>query len=165
MFVFVIVAVTVTNSIEYIELQIKQAAELERQRREDELQKQKHNDVLEGIRLAVVEAKVEQARAQGQTQAESAAHLRSAQNYQELLKASDKRGEMQSKLSLINNQTIAHVPAKCTNGHCHNLVCTPPVVQAYALSTSSYFIKFIFIVVCLFDMYQLSALTPQKSQV
>jgi hypothetical protein len=49
---------------------------------------------------------------------------------------------------VINNQTIAH-----------------SMLQAYALSTSSYFIKFIFIVVCLFDMYQLSALTPQKSQV
>ena len=148
MFVFVIVAVTVTNSIVYIELQIKQAAELERQRREDELEKKKHLDELERQKLAAVNATVEQARVQGKTQAESVAHLKSAQQFQELLKASDKRNEMQSKLSLINNQTIAH-----------------SMLQGIALSTSSYFIKFIFIVVCLFDMYQLSALTPQKSQV
>ena len=146
MFVFVIVAVTVTNSIVYIELQIKQAAELERQRREDELEKKNHLDELERQKLAAVNATVEQARVQGRTQAESEANLKTAQQFQELLTQSDKRNEMQSKLSLINNQTIAH-----------------SMLQGIALSTSSYFIKFIFIVVCLFDMYQLSALTAQKS--
>jgi hypothetical protein len=145
-FVFVIVAVTVTNSIVYIELQIKQAAELERQRREDELEKKNHLDELERQKLAAVNATVEQARVQGRTQAESEANLKTAQQFQELLTQSDKRNEMQSKLSLINNQTIAH-----------------SMLQGIALSTSSYFIKFIFIVVCLFDMYQLSALTAQKS--
>ena len=110
------------------------------------MEKKKHLDELERQKLAAVNATVEQARVQGRTQAESEANLKTAQQFQELLTQSDKRNEMQSKLSLINNQTIAH-----------------SMLQGIALSTSSYFIKFIFIVVCLFDMYQLSALTAQKS--
>lgn len=154
---FVIVAVTVANSIVYIELQVAQAEKSERQRKEDEKEKQKHIDEQkrkedeqkkkeEEQRKKEHRDELERAILQGRREAESEANRQQVQQFQQQLTASQNQCLRQERMGMINSSTIAH-----------------SMLQGIALSTSYYFIKFTFIVVCVFDMHQLSAVAAEKS--